>query len=139
MHVVIIDGDVSYPATSGKRLRTLNLMPRSRNAIASRTGPRQKRARGVAPPFLRGSGVLTVLVHHPVPHKSGLAFTRDCSPIFFFATVLRDAHHCEPMHEAVSSLARSDKIDVWQMECALSINRGCDVASARRHRTMLTH
>ena len=26
MHVVIVDGDVSYPATSGKRLRTLNLM-----------------------------------------------------------------------------------------------------------------
>ena len=28
MKVVIVDGDVSYPATSGKRLRTLNLMLR---------------------------------------------------------------------------------------------------------------
>ena len=26
MNVVIVDGDVSYPPTSGKRLRTLNLM-----------------------------------------------------------------------------------------------------------------
>ena len=29
MKVVIIDGDVSYPATSGKRLRTLHLMLRA--------------------------------------------------------------------------------------------------------------
>ena len=28
MHAVIIDGDVSYPPTSGKRLRTLHLMLR---------------------------------------------------------------------------------------------------------------
>ena len=49
MHVVIIDGDVSYPATSGKRLRTLNLMlqaaKRHRITYIGRCAPDSEEAR----------------------------------------------------------------------------------------------
>src|SRR3954451_24155045 len=77
MQIVIVDGDVSYPATSGKRLRTLNLMlrvaQRHRVAYIGRCAADSEEAR-TAPDFLRQHGIEPVLVHHPVPQKSGLAF-----------------------------------------------------------------
>src|SRR5882757_5440280 len=77
MNVVIIDGDVSYPATSGKRLRTLNLMlqvaKRHRITYVGRCAADSEEAR-LAPDFLRQHNIEPILVHDPVPHKSGLAF-----------------------------------------------------------------
>src|SRR5258705_5702731 len=77
MHVAIIDGDVSYPATSGKRLRTLNLMlqvaKRHRITYVGRCAADSKEARE-APAFLKSHGIEPILVHHPVGQKSGLAF-----------------------------------------------------------------
>ena len=69
MHVVIVDGDVSYPPTSGKRLRTLNLMlplaRRHRLTYLARNhgGPDA----GRAAEFLRDHGVEPILVDHPLP------------------------------------------------------------------------
>src|SRR5437879_9673829 len=77
MHVVIVDGDVSYPATSGKRLRTLNLMlqvaKRHQITYIGRCAQDSEEAR-VAPAFLREHNIEPVLVHDPVPAKTGLAF-----------------------------------------------------------------
>src|SRR5205085_1969204 len=77
MHAVIVDGDVSYPATSGKRLRTLHLMlrlaRRHRLTYIGRCDVSRPEARQ-AREFLTGHGIETILVNHPVPHKTGLAF-----------------------------------------------------------------
>src|ERR1051325_3162685 len=77
MKGVIIDGDVSYPATSGKRLRTLNLMlkaaKRHQITYVGRCAEGSEEAR-TAPAFLRAHGIKPVLVFDPVPQKSGLAF-----------------------------------------------------------------
>src|SRR5450432_4257601 len=77
MHVVIVDGDVSYPATSGKRLRTLNLMlqvaKRHRITYVGRCAADSGEAR-VAPAFLRDHNIEPILVPHPVPHKAGASF-----------------------------------------------------------------
>ncbi len=77
MKIVLIDGDVSYPATSGKRLRTLHLMlrPPRRHEITyiGRCAVDSEEAR-TAPAFLRRHGIAPILVHHPVPRKSGLGF-----------------------------------------------------------------
>src|SRR5208283_2447544 len=77
MHVVIVDGDVSYPPTSGKRLRTLNLMlqaaRRHRITYIGRCAAGSEEDRS-APAFLRAHGIEPILVHDPVPSKSGAAF-----------------------------------------------------------------
>src|SRR5476651_1045541 len=77
MHVVIIDGDVSYPPTSGKRLRTLNLMlqaaKRHRITYVGRCAADSDEAR-LAPAFLRQRGIEPIVIHDPVPRKSGPAF-----------------------------------------------------------------
>lgn len=122
MHVVIIDGDVSYPATSGKRLRTLNLMlqlaPRHRLTYVGRCAADSNEAR-VAPPFLRDHGITPVLVHHPVPQKSGLAFYARLGANLLSALPYSVASHdCPPMREAVAALAGAEPVDVWQFEWA---------------------
>ena len=75
MHVAVLDGDVSYPMTSGKRLRTLNLLlkaaKRHRITYIGRCAPGSEEAR-VAPTFLRDHGIEPILVEHPVAQKSGL-------------------------------------------------------------------
>lgn len=122
MHVAIIDGDVSYPATSGKRLRTLNLMlqvaKRHRITYIGRCAADSGEAR-LAPAFLREHGISTVLVHHPVPQKSGLAFYgRLFANLFAAQPYSVTSHASAPMREAATSLANSGKIDVWQFEWA---------------------
>jgi len=120
MHVAIIDGDVSYPATSGKRLRTLNLMlqvaKRHRITYVGRCAPDSQEAR-VAPIFLRQHNIEPILVHDPVPHKAGLAFYgRLLANLFAADPYSVTSHQSEPMRRAVAELASKQKIDVWQLE-----------------------
>ncbi len=77
MHTVIIDGDVSYPPTSGKRLRTLHLMLRlaKRHQLTyigrcDGSLPSSGQARA----YLEDHGIETILVDHPVPRKAGPRF-----------------------------------------------------------------
>ncbi len=120
MHVAIIDGDVSYPATSGKRLRTLNLMlqvaKRHRITYVGRCAAESEEAR-VAPPFLRERGIEPILVHHPVAQKSGLAFyTRLAANLFAAHPYSVASHQSEPMRRAIADLASQQRVDVWQLE-----------------------
>src|SRR5215204_728746 len=118
MHVAIIDGDVSYPATSGKRLRTLNLMlqvaKRHRITYVGRCAADSEEAR-IGPDFLRGNNIEPILVHDPVPQKSGLAFYgRLGANLFASDPYSVTSHQSEPMRRAVAELARKQLIDVWQ-------------------------
>jgi polysaccharide biosynthesis protein PslH len=120
MQVVIIDGDVSYPATSGKRLRTLNLMLRAaqRHQITyvGRCAEGSEEAR-TAPAFLRQHGIEPILVHHPVPQKSGAAFyARLAANLFSSRPYSVNSHHSEPMRLALRRLAGRLRPDVWQFE-----------------------
>lgn len=120
MHVVIVDGDVSYPATSGKRLRTLNLMlkaaRRQRITYVGRCAADSEEAR-VAPAFLRSHGIEPILVHHPVPNKAGLAFhARLLANLPSSWPYSVTSHQSEPMRQALADLARRDRADVWQFE-----------------------
>src|SRR5438270_14049943 len=77
LHIVIVDEELPYPPTSGKRIRTLNLLLRlagrhrltylcHRNADAGEA----RRAAG----YLEGHGVETVVVDRAVPPKAGPLF-----------------------------------------------------------------
>ncbi len=122
MHVAIIDGDVSYPATSGKRLRTLNLMlqvaKRHQITYIGRCAADSEEARS-APAFLRAHGIEPIIVHHPVAQKSGLAFyarlaANLLSPLPYSVT----SHQSVPMEYAISECGDKQHVDVWQLEWA---------------------
>jgi glycosyltransferase involved in cell wall biosynthesis len=120
MHAVIIDGDVSYPATSGKRLRTLHLMLRlaRRHRLTyiarGQEGPAAGRE---ATAFLRDHGIETVIVDAPLARKSGPAFALRLaanllSPLPYSAA----SHHCPPLCRAVADYAARQEVDLWQFE-----------------------
>ena len=120
MRVAIIDGDVSYPPNSGKRLRTLNLLlhaaKRHRLVYFGRCAADSEEA-GVAPGFLRAHGIEPILVYDPVPRKSGLAFYgRLFGNLFSAWPYSVTSHQSEPMRRAISELARRETIDLWQLE-----------------------
>lgn len=120
MHVVIVDGDVSYPATSGKRLRTLNLMlqvaQRHRITYVGRCAADSEESR-TAPVFLREHNIEPVLVHDPVPAKSGLPFYgRLFANLFSAWPYSVTSHQSEPMRRAVAEIAAKERVDVWQLE-----------------------
>jgi glycosyltransferase involved in cell wall biosynthesis len=122
MKVVIVDGDVSYPATSGKRLRTLHLMIRAARrhqvTYVGRCAEDSEEARS-APGFLREHGIETVLVKDPVPQKSGAAFyARLAANVFSARPYSVQSHHSAPMRRTLRDLAERLAPDLWQFEWA---------------------
>jgi glycosyltransferase involved in cell wall biosynthesis len=120
MHVAIIDGDVSYPATSGKRLRTLNLMlqvaKRHQITYIGRCAADSEEVR-LAPAFLRERGIEPILVHHPVAQKSGLAFyARLAANLFSARPYSVTSHQSTPMEQAINEWGSKRHVDVWQLE-----------------------
>src|SRR5437763_228174 len=125
MNVVIVDGDVSYPPTSGKRLRTLNLLlplaGRHRlTYIARGQGHGEDYRRALA--FFADHRIDAKIVHDPIPRKKGLGFYArlGCnllSPLPYSVT----SHFSVPMRQAVRDHARSHAVDLWQLEWAGSL------------------
>jgi hypothetical protein len=119
MNVAIIDGDVPYPATSGKRLRTLNLMlalaRRHRITYVGRGGDPAESEQARA--FLKGHGVEPTIVDDPLPQKKGAAFyARLAGNLFSRLPYSVSSHRSAKMREAVAALAARDKVDLWQVE-----------------------
>jgi glycosyltransferase involved in cell wall biosynthesis len=120
MNVVIVDGDVSYPATSGKRLRTLHLMlplaRRHRITYIGRCAPNSVEMRE-APEFLRDHNIEPILVPDPVPRKSGLSFyTRLACNLVSALPYSVSSHRSVAMKAAVADAARHRLADLWQFE-----------------------
>lgn len=124
MHVVIIDGDVSYPANSGKRLRTLNLMlqaaKRHRITYVGRCAGDSEEAR-TAPAFFQAHGITPILIDDPIPRKSGLVFyARLCVNLFSPRPYSVASHDSPKMRDTVSRQVAqggiAQPVDVWQVE-----------------------
>jgi glycosyltransferase involved in cell wall biosynthesis len=120
MHVVIVDGDISYPATSGKRLRTLNLMlplaRRHRLTYVARNHDGPDAARRAAE-FLRDHGIEPLFVDHPLPTKKGPRFylrlaANLLSPVPYSVAT----HTSAAVRQAVRAYAEQHRVDVWQFE-----------------------
>lgn len=120
MNVAIVDADISYPATSGKRLRTLNLMTRlaRRHAltyIARGTGDREQEARAVK--HLADFGIATVVVDHPLAPKKGLGFYARLAGNLFSPLPYSVTSHVSPIiAKAVADHAVRHPVDLWQVE-----------------------
>ena len=120
MHVVIVDGDVSYPPSSGKRLRTLNLMlrlaRRHRITYIARA-PNDADANREAAAYLGDHGVEPLLVPDPLPSKKGMGFyarlaCNVLSPLPYSAA----SHRSRRMADAVRAYAARHAVDLWQFE-----------------------
>jgi glycosyltransferase involved in cell wall biosynthesis len=119
MNVTIIDGDVSYPTTSGKRLRTLNLLlPLARRHrltyIARNTdGSDTKQANA----FFADHGIESIIIDDPLPRKKGPAFyARLAANLFSPLPYAVSSHFSEKMRQAVLAHARTHAVDLWQAE-----------------------
>ncbi len=120
LRAVIVDGDVSYPPTSGKRLRTLHLMQRlaARHQvtyIARCQTPDAANPETIA--YFRDHHVEPILVAAPLPKKKGFPFyarlaANVVSPWPYSVT----SHQSRAMRQAVSAHAANHKVDLWQFE-----------------------
>jgi glycosyltransferase involved in cell wall biosynthesis len=120
MNAVVVDGDVCYPATSGKRLRTLHLMlrlaRRHRIAYVCRC-PAGGAEAAQATAFLRGHGIETLLIDHPLPRKSGPLFharlaANLLSPLPYSVT----SHDSPLVRQTLRAYAARHRVDLWQFE-----------------------
>lgn len=120
MNVVIIDGDVSYPPTSGKRLRTLHLMQqlakRHRVCYVAR-GHGDKAQYRSAKEYLSERGIEVKIIDDPLPRKKGLAFygrlaANLLSPLPYSVT----SHVSPKVKQAVAEHASTNKVDLYQLE-----------------------
>src|SRR4051812_46949113 len=120
MNAVIVDGDVSYPPTSGKRLRTLHLMLRlaRRHAVTYLCrGDAKSPDAGPARAYLADHGITTVLVDDPVAVKKGpLFYARLAANLVSPLPYSVASHACPAMREAALEIARRQRVDLWQFE-----------------------
>src|SRR5438477_13190716 len=136
MHAVIVDADVSYPATSGKRLRTLHLMlrlaKRHRVTYIGRCDAAQPQA-AEARQYLGDHGIEALFVDHPLPAKKGLTFygrlaANLLSPLPYSVA----SHRSLPMRRTVEEYAAAHRVDVWQFEWLAYLDALTRPANARR-------
>jgi glycosyltransferase involved in cell wall biosynthesis len=136
MNVVIVGGNMPYPATSGNRIRTLNLVVRlARRHRVRFLGPRNPdRAEAAeALAYLRDHKIEAVEVEHTVPKKSGPGFyarlaANLASPLPYSVAT----HHSEALTRAVHRIDAQNKVDLWQAEWAAGIEAFRGLTGARK-------
>jgi glycosyltransferase involved in cell wall biosynthesis len=120
LHVVMIDEELPFPPTSGKRIRTLNLTLRLARRhhityVCHRNADAQEAKRAAI--YFAEQGIAPVVVDHTVPPKSGLAFylrlaANLASPLPFSVA----SHMSGAMKKALRELAASQPVDLWHCE-----------------------
>jgi glycosyltransferase involved in cell wall biosynthesis len=120
MNVVVVDGDLAYPPTSGKRLRTLNLLlplaRRHRIVYIARNND-DARAGLEAATFLQDHGIAPHIIEESVARKSGPAFYARLAANLFSSLPYSVASHDRPLfRRAVRDYAAKNAVDLWQFE-----------------------
>lgn len=119
MRVMIVDADVPYPANSGKRLRSLNLaLPLARRHDITYVARLRDAEEGhSAERFLKAHGIKPVLVHEPLPSRTGPALLLGLAGNLVSALPYSVASHRSPgMQAAVAEAARSFRPEVINVE-----------------------
>jgi glycosyltransferase involved in cell wall biosynthesis len=120
MEVVVVDGVVSYPPTSGKRLRTLHLMLQQarRHRITYLTrGSGRAEENAQARDFLAGHGITTLIVDDPPSRKKGWRFYADLAANLMSQLPYSVAvHQSAVLARAAGELAATHPVDLWHVE-----------------------
>jgi glycosyltransferase involved in cell wall biosynthesis len=120
LRVVMVDEELPYPPTSGKRIRTLNLTlrlaRRHRLTYVCHRNADAEEARQAAA-FFAEQGIETIVVDRAVPAKSGPRFylrlaANLLSPLPYSVTT----HGSRELRQTLAELARKQPVDVWHCE-----------------------
>lgn len=120
MKVVVVDWDVTYPANSGKRLRTLNLMLQlaARHEITyfSRGDGRSPEGQA-ASEYLNNAGIATVFADVPLMRKSTWTYKARLAGRLWSNDPLAVAvHRSTSFEQAIRNYAHNFEVDLWQLE-----------------------
>ncbi len=120
LRVVLVDEELPYPPTSGKRIRTLNLTlrlaQRHRLTYVCHRNADAEEARAAAA-FFAENGIETIVVDRAVPPKSGPRFylrlaANLLSPLPYSVT----SHTSRALRRALAEEAALEPVDVWHCE-----------------------
>src|SRR5947208_573065 len=119
-HVAVLDEELPYPLTSGKRIRTLNLLRHLAGRYRITYLARRNADADEVPPAVRlltALGINPVIVAPPVPAKSGVSFharlaANLISPLPYSVAT----HGGRDLRRAVRELAARDPVDLWHCE-----------------------
>jgi hypothetical protein len=119
-HVAVLDEELPYPLTSGKRIRTLNLLRHlARRYRITYLARRNADADEVAPAveLFKNLGITPVIGAPPVPAKSGLRFYGRLAANLLAPRPYSVATHAgRDFRRAVNDLAVRDPVDLWHCE-----------------------
>ncbi len=120
LHVVVVDEELPYPPTSGKRIRTLNLTLRLARRhrltyLCHRNGDPDE-ARDAAA-FFAEHDIETVVVDRVVPPKSGpLFYGRLAANLLSPLPYSVATHASRALRTAVEQYSTRHEVDLWQCE-----------------------
>ncbi len=120
LHIAVLDEELPYPLTSGKRIRSFNLLTRLAKThrityIAHRNADAEE-LRDAAR-ALRECDIFPIVAEHRVPPKSGLLFPMRLGRNLFSPLPYSVAtHSSRAMHELVDRIDREDRPDLWHCE-----------------------
>src|SRR5262245_34224832 len=120
LRVAVLDEELPFPLTSGKRIRTYNLLARlaarHRVTILCHRNPDHREALAADDAF-RALGIDTVVVDRTVPPKSGPGFYARLVGNLLSPLPYSVASHASPaLAEAVRTHAAAHPVDVWHCE-----------------------
>jgi glycosyltransferase involved in cell wall biosynthesis len=120
LNVALVDEELPYPPTSGKRIRTLNmtlrLARRHRLTYLCHRNADPHEAREAAA-FLADHGVASVVVDRPVPRRSGPGFyLRLAANLFSPLPYSVASHQSAALRQALRDHTASQPVDLWHCE-----------------------
>lgn len=120
MRIAIINEGLGYPPNAGNRIRTLNLMlplARRHELTYICRGVADLAERDAALRFYADHGIRAIITPDHAPEKGGIGFYARLAGNLFSPLPYSIATHDSPLvRRAVSDLAASEPIDVWQVE-----------------------
>jgi glycosyltransferase involved in cell wall biosynthesis len=120
LRVAVLDEELPFPLTSGKRIRSFNLLSRladrHRVTVICHRNPDPDEAAEAAAAF-RAAGIQTVMVDRAVPRKSGPGFYARLAGNLLSPLPYSVSTHTSPtLVQAVRDYVVDHKVDVWHCE-----------------------
>jgi polysaccharide biosynthesis protein PslH len=136
LHIAIVDEELPYPPTSGKRIRTLNLIRRlarrHRLTYLCHRNADPEEARQAAE-YFADHGIESIVVKRAVPPRSGVGFYARLAANLFSPLPYSVASHDSPeLRDAIADYATAHAVDLWHCEWTPYADALRDLRGARR-------